>query len=35
MVFDASGNLLVSTNQGNVLKLNVNYDAATLTPSRR
>ena len=28
IAFDASGNLLVSTNQGVVLKLNVNFDAA-------
>ena len=33
MAFDASGNLLVATNQGVVLKLNVNFDAASFTPT--
>src|SRR5262249_52239377 len=33
MVFDAAGNLLVSTNQGVVLKLNVNFDTAPFTPT--
>jgi len=32
LAFDASGDLLVATNQGNVLRLNVNEDAASLTP---
>ncbi|HSV15380.1 MAG TPA: hypothetical protein VLI90_14060, partial [Tepidisphaeraceae bacterium] len=33
IVFDAAGNLLVSTNQGVVLKLNVNADYATTRPT--
>ena len=33
IAFDAAGNLLVSTNQGVVLKLNVNADYAATTPT--
>src|SRR5207253_4909032 len=33
IAFDASGNLLVSTNQGVVLKLNVNADFANTKPT--